>query len=289
MAFVGLRVPTDTARLLASVDVAERFGSPEPRDNYHVTILNLGDDLPIDVLGKAVEPLVEIASRTKPFALQTSHVTTFPPHPEKGTVPIIALIDSEPLLSLHGRLCRAFDKAGIPYSKKFPEYKPHVTLGYSKDPAVAEVVNVHIPPVSWGAGEVVLWGGDKGDNRLILTAPFTLGVSAENKAMAKKASLAAYVKLSMLSNNGGTPPPPVDVAALEEMFRPKRASLVEKVLLRYATNLVTNPTKEPSDPILWRRAVEEAKSRYKRYPSAHAHGFATRWYADNGGKWGVKS
>jgi 2'-5' RNA ligase len=287
MAFVGLKVPADTARLLASVDASERFGTPEPRDNYHVTILSLGDDLPIDILGKAVEPLVDVASRTKPFALQTSQITTFPPHPEKGTVPIIALIDSEPLMNLHGRLCKAFDKAGIPYSKKFPEYQPHVTLGYSKDPAVAEVVNVHIPTVSWGAGEVILWGGDKGDNRLILTAPFTLGVSAENKAMAKKASLAAYVKLSMLTNDGTAPAPPVDVRTLEQIFRPKRASLVEKVLLRYATNLATSS--EPSNPILWRRAIEEAKARYKRYPSAHAHGFATRWYADNGGKWDKKS
>ena len=42
---------------------------------------------------------------------------------------------------------------------------------------------------------------------------------------------------------------------------------------------------KPSDPALWKRAIAEAKKKYRVYPSAYANGYAAKWYKQNGGTW----
>jgi len=174
MAMIGLRVPPETAQLLKQIDL-KGFGVPEPMDQAHITLLHLGDDVPIESLTEAIRVLYTVASKTRPFAVQTSRATTFPPQDGKKT-PMIAQVDSNALHDFHRALQEAFEAAGIDFSKKWPEFKPHVTLGYSKDPLVDadHVFDETFPTVEWGAHEAVLFGGDKGKQTMMVTTPFSL-------------------------------------------------------------------------------------------------------------------
>jgi 2'-5' RNA ligase len=294
MAFVGLRVPPETARLLSTIDYGD-FGDPEPVSAYHITLLNLGEEMPLENVAAALEPLVEVASATRPFTVQTSHVTTFPPHPEHKTVPVICRIDSNEVQDLHMRLRAAFDKAGIPYSKRFKEFCPHVTLAYANDPTVHtdNAVDKHFPVVTWGAHEIVLWGGDNADERIVMTAPLSLGNKGQAAANLKKATFEGFIRIAMLRGHdveGGpqtlTPPKArAKVVSQQDPLRPKRLSIVEKVLLRYATQKVGTGASIPSDPALWEKALSESRKRFKKPGGAYSDGWALQWYNREGGTW----
>jgi 2'-5' RNA ligase len=177
MAFLGLRVPLETARLLSEVPDVAKYGDPEPLDRFHVTLLVLGD-IPIEDVARTIEPVFKVVSETRPFTVSTSHITTFPPG---ETTPIIGLIDSPEIHVLRARLTEALGEADIEYNRKFKDYVPHVTLGYSApDLHYDGGINVHLPvPISWGAHELVLWGGHVDDQvmtRVIVTFPFSLGL-----------------------------------------------------------------------------------------------------------------
>ena len=205
MAFIGLKVPSDTALILSEIDYGGH-GEPEPPGFYHITMHHLGDEVPIEVLTEAVRPVFEVCSETRPFLVSTSHVTTFPPHPEHGTVPIICRIDSPELHALRDRLSEALDSAGVDYSRKFPEYKPHVTLAFAK--GLEDEVDLHLPvPVAWGAHEIVLWGGDKGANRVVVSFPLSLGLgkTASSHLSVQEALFRGAVRLSLWGGSPGWP------------------------------------------------------------------------------------
>lgn len=42
---------------------------------------------------------------------------------------------------------------------------------------------------------------------------------------------------------------------------------------------------KPTNKRLWDKSIREAKKRYKKWPSAYASGFASKFYKQNGGKW----
>ena len=170
MAFLGIKVPHETARLLGEVEVP---GHTEAASHFHITMIYLGKDVPIEVLQKALLATYEVTSKTKPFTVRTSTLTCFP----KGDdgVPIICRVDSDALHELRERIRLSYDAHDVPYDKKFPEYKPHVTLAYGDE----EIPEKRIPTVEWGAHELVLWGGDSGDRRLVMTFPFSIETSHE--------------------------------------------------------------------------------------------------------------
>jgi 2'-5' RNA ligase len=174
MAFLGLSVPAPTARVLSEIDFGD-FGEKEPPSSMHITVLYVGKEVAIETIASMIPVIFSVAFQTKPFTVATSRVTTFPPNPDDG-VPIIAPIESNDLLAFRKVLCAAFDEAKIEYNKKYPDYRPHVTLGYSQDPLVNadNAVDLTIPIIEWGAHELVLWGGDSGDNRLIVTFPLSV-------------------------------------------------------------------------------------------------------------------
>jgi 2'-5' RNA ligase len=197
MAALMLRVPHETARLLSEVQYGD-VGERESPGEYHITVTYLGKEIPIEQITKAIPIIFGITSKTRPFTVGTDHISTFPPG-EDG-VPIIARVNSPELHTLRDALWAAFDAAGIPYDKKFPEFKPHVTVGYSKDPLAGEVVNADFPRIEWGAHELILWGADRGDGRLSVTFPFSV-------SMARAASVLnrAYVKLASYSQSKPAP------------------------------------------------------------------------------------
>jgi 2'-5' RNA ligase len=184
MAFLGFKCPPETARILSEIDIG-KYGEKESPSSMHITVLYIGNVVPIQTIALMIEPIFGVVSQTKPFTVATSRVTTFPASPDDG-VPIIAPVDSNDLHAFRKAICAAFDQAGIEYNKKFPTYRPHVTLAYSKDPLVDadKAIDLTIPVVEWGAHELVLWGGDSGDNRIIITFPLSI---ANNKSARDKA------------------------------------------------------------------------------------------------------
>ena len=181
MAILGIHCPRDVARIFSQI---ETIGEREPLGHQHITLLHLGDDVPIEQLAKAIVAVFGVTSKTKPFTVQTNRVTAFPPHPEHGTVPIICPIVSPALHDLQARLKSALDNVKVEYSKTFPIYQPHVTLSYVKDPLVHadHTADKDIPPLEWGVADVVLWGGNDGDQRFSANFPLTIGKTAASRS-----------------------------------------------------------------------------------------------------------
>lgn len=177
MAFIGIRVPHETARLLGQVEIP---GEKVASDEMHVTMVYLGKDVPIEVLARAMTVTFSVVNGRSPFAVQTHRVTTFPPNPVDG-VPIIAPIESPDLHAFRRTLVQAFQAEGVPFNNKYPDYHPHVTLGYTKDETVhaEHTADKALPVVQWGVGEVVMWGGDSGDGKVTVTVPFVLSPARE--------------------------------------------------------------------------------------------------------------
>jgi 2'-5' RNA ligase len=200
MAILGIHCPHDVGRLFSQIDIGLRGIDREPLGHQHVTLLHLGDDVPIDTLAKAIVATYGVTSKTRPFTVQTNRVTSFPPHPKHGTVPIICPLVSEPLHEMQGRLKGALDGAKIEYSKTFPVFKPHVTLGYAKDPLVFadHAADKDIPSIEWGVADIVLWGGDEGDLRFSANFPLSIGKTAGLKtASVDDVVYRAFVRLAM--------------------------------------------------------------------------------------------
>jgi 2'-5' RNA ligase len=168
MSFLGIAVPHEISRLLASVDVE---GDSKPSSSYHITLFYMGDNVPVDKLSDALAPIFEVTSRTPPFTVETSEITSFPPKPD-GVVPVVARIVSNDLLRLRAELKVAFDEAGVEYSKTFFDYRPHVSLAMLE--GGERPADIPIRKVEWGVGEIVLWGGDYEDDKLIVTFPLVL-------------------------------------------------------------------------------------------------------------------
>lgn len=168
MAFLGIKVPHETARLLGGLEVP---GKREAVSALHVTMFYFGEGVPIEALADIMKATFGVTSQTKPFTVRTSQITTFP-RGDDGT-PIICRVESDALHDLREQIRKVFEAEGIEFSNKYPDYKPHVTLAYDEGEEPFE--ETRIPTVEWGAHEIVLWGGDSGDDKLVVSFPFALG------------------------------------------------------------------------------------------------------------------
>lgn len=171
MAFIGLKVPHETARLLEGVDVP---GEKHSASDMHVTVLYLGKDVPVVEVAKSMCAAHQVTSRTRPFLCGLNEVSSFP----KGDdgVPVICPVRSPGLVSLNAALRAEFDRLGVGYSKKWPDYRPHVTLSYMAGESDPPEYSAPLPgPVTWTASDMVIWGGDESDQVLSVTMPFVLG------------------------------------------------------------------------------------------------------------------
>ena len=171
MAFVGLEVPPGIARILRGVkDVP---GERHSASDMHVTILYLGKGLPVTDVAKAMCAAFQVTSRTNPFACGLTGVSSFPGGDDG--VPVICPVQSPGIHELNALLKAGFDKYGIGYSDKYPEYKPHVTMSYVTDGSVDKYRQDLPGPLAWTASELVIWGGDEADEMLSVSMPFVLG------------------------------------------------------------------------------------------------------------------
>lgn len=198
MAALMFAVPDETTRILKELNVPE--GTPEPHG--HITVAHLGDDVPIETIGELLPVLHSVTARTVPFSVETSRITTFPPGDDG--VPVIAMVDSPELHEFRDALCGAMDKAGIEYSRKFPVYKPHVTVTYAEDPDTE--FELEIPTLSWPCHELLLWGSNRGTGRLVVKFPLSLPMGKVASPTQQMKAFSSYrkamVQLAMWGDQG---------------------------------------------------------------------------------------
>ncbi len=147
----------------------------------HITLLHFGDNWPISEISKSIEATYEVVSDTQPFLVTMKKATHFPKNPE-GVAAIIAPVESKELHKLRSDLAKIFDKEDIEFSKNFKDYKPHITLAYAEE----EPDDVEVHPVEFVVQEVVLWGGDHGDDRIFVTFPLAGPEKTKNAVLLQK-------------------------------------------------------------------------------------------------------
>jgi 2'-5' RNA ligase len=163
MAFLGLYVPERPQLELHGVTWQRNLpGEWEDPEFYHVTMLNFGDAMPIEEVLRAGQIAYDIAERFEPFKCTIRRVISF----DKGAkgYPVVGEVDASQLHRLHTELKNGFDAAGVEYSKKWPTFRPHVTLSYSP----VEVRPFDIDPVEWDANVLNVFGGDGPGDRVVV-------------------------------------------------------------------------------------------------------------------------
>lgn len=189
MGMLAIRVPAEIAGLLARVPVPEKREAPT---DYHITLFSLGDAMDLEEVSKGMIAGYPIVSETKPFTVSTSLVTSFDKNP--GGVPVIAKIESPELHALREKLAEAFDSAGVEYSKKFPEFRPHCTLSYAEETPE----DLTIPTISWTVDEITLFAGDKGESDVIVKLPLNMALNkAASLRVAARFQRSAGVRVAM--------------------------------------------------------------------------------------------
>jgi 2'-5' RNA ligase len=142
-------------------------GDKEPPSSYHITLLCFEDNWPIHEVAKGLEATYDVVAKFEPFLVKAKKVSHFPKREDKP-IPIIAPIESKELHELHKKLAKSFDSDKIEFKKTFRDYKPHITLAYSDEEHDDFKID---PPIEFIVNEVVLWGGDEGDDRVFITFP----------------------------------------------------------------------------------------------------------------------
>lgn len=187
VALLCLKVPVETARLFSSIEVP---GKKNEIDSMHVSLVYMGKELEIEAILLAIQVTYQVLANWYPFQVTTRWVSTFQGDPD-GTKPVICRVESTDLHELQAALKEAFEEEGVPFSNKWPSFKPHVTLSYTK----RDVPDFIIPAISWTASEVVLWGGDEGESDLIVRFP--LALMNQRAASAERHSLRPYIKTAL--------------------------------------------------------------------------------------------
>ena len=185
MSMIAIPISQDVSRLFREIEVD---GARDPSD--HITMFYLGDDVKLDTIVDIIPILYECSSEMSPFEATCSRITTFP----KGNngYPVIAEIKSDKLVDLRNKIKKMFDKNKIEYDDKFPDYKPHITLAYSKK----KPKNIKIPSkFKWSINQMALYGGNEADSRIFVNFPFTFGVEKKAADMIEELS-EMFVKIT---------------------------------------------------------------------------------------------
>lgn len=170
MALIGLKVPVEIAKLLSGVDVP---GEKESAFDMHVTIMYLGRDVSVLEVAKSMCAASQVTSKITPFTCGLTSVSSFPGGDDG--VPVICPVQSPGLLALNSALRTEFDRLGVGYSKKWPDYKPHVTLSYMTGENDPVEYSSPLPnPVIWTVSSLLIWGGNNSDETLSINMPFAL-------------------------------------------------------------------------------------------------------------------
>lgn len=172
MSMIGLKVPADVVEKLLKIKVP---GKKVPDDSYHITMFYFEKEFKIKDMMNLIKLVHDVIKNVEPFQIKGKKVSCFPKG-EDG-VPIIIPVESEGLMELRKRLAKKFDASDFQFSKKYPEYRPHLTLAYSsKDGDEKDVDGIR-----WKATEIVIWGGPHDDEQIVISIPFKFGKRSGNE------------------------------------------------------------------------------------------------------------
>lgn len=156
MAYISFMVPPEAAAELSKLYTE---GDLSPPEEMHVTLAFLSKSTPPSQVLRAIAACQVVASTSAPILMHAALLTSFPPNPDhRDGVPVIVRVVSDALHSFQARLLAELDKFGVEYSKKFPEYKPHVTLSHTH--SSERPTPMKVGPVSWTSDTVMVWGGE---------------------------------------------------------------------------------------------------------------------------------
>lgn len=170
MAFIGIRVPAETGRIIETIEVP---GERKRASEYHTTIIYLGKNLPIETIAQTMIAAYNVASKTSPFICGVKEVSSFPRNPDDG-IPVILPVLSQGLHNLRNALIQELTSMGIPFSNKYPDFKPHVSVSFIKDDSTESFQKPMDGPLTWTVSELVIWGGNKNDEMVSVSLPFVL-------------------------------------------------------------------------------------------------------------------
>lgn len=164
MAFIGISIPGPAARLIHEIEVP---GNKTDSNQLHITMFYLGKDIDIKKISKAMIATYDIAQNITPFLVRVSCVNQFDTL-VNDRYPVIAPIGCQKLFEIREEMRKSFDNKKINYDKRFKEYKPHITLSFSE-----QVVEKHkiAYPIEFSVQELVLYGGQDGDEKIFITFP----------------------------------------------------------------------------------------------------------------------
>jgi 2'-5' RNA ligase len=163
MAFIGIKVPHEISRLLSGIAVP---GTKENGSELHIAILCFENNLAISKIAEALQATYNVISNIKPFLVTINEVDCFSNH-KNSEYTMVAKVKSNNLLKLNEKMKKEYDSHNIDYSKLFKNYVPHITLSRSDK----EIDPFKIDKIEFSVSEIILWGGDHGDNRIFITFP----------------------------------------------------------------------------------------------------------------------
>jgi hypothetical protein len=124
-----------------------------------------------------IEAVYDFVATQKLLQIEAEEISSFPGN--NDGIPIIIPIISNELKECRKNLVECLDKNKIEYDKKYPEYKPHLTLSYAD--SKEKFKSRKLPEkLSWMAHELVIKIGHPGPNRI--EVKFPLGLNKESKA-----------------------------------------------------------------------------------------------------------
>lgn len=170
MAMLAIPISQDISRLFREIEIDANRDSSD-----HISLFYFGDNLPIQKILKIIPIVFDICSIKRPFEVTCSKIISFPKG--KHGYPIVAEIKSEELEDIRNSIKKLFNKKNIKYEDNFPEFRPHITLGYSEN----EPKDIKFEKVKWAISQVGLYGGDTADSKIFVNFPFTLGTSKVEK------------------------------------------------------------------------------------------------------------
>lgn len=127
--------------------VRRRIAIPggEPESEIHLTILYLGavDDFTIEQQRTIIGTVTEVVQSRKPIQGRVNGVGRFLEPNDDGLTPVWLGGDFVGLRELRDDLKAALNQAGIEWEEKYPDYQPHITIGWIPEDADTPMVAIN--------------------------------------------------------------------------------------------------------------------------------------------------
>lgn len=137
-------------------------GRHDRKARFHVTLCHVGyfaDEVPVSVLEAAQRVAGEL--RQNPFDMVFDRVATFSGKPGNLPVVLLGAESCQPLKAYQAQLDQALLRAGLLHGDRHPQFRPHLTLFYGRQPLAEQAIE----PIAWRADHVVLYRSVIGESR----------------------------------------------------------------------------------------------------------------------------